>query len=446
MNISLIAPRFLSGSSFLQQPLDLLYSASLLEKAGHNTKVIDVRAKLITLIDLVKLIEDSDAIVVTTTPYDQVQNYFVDYRYAYSVTTINYIKSHLPKIPLLVCGSHGTVRPDLILKDMNFDILIKGEYEYALLDVIDALGGKKELKEVPNIIIKRKDEVIKTQENDLLLHPEMKDDLFPAYDKVDMNSYFGDHYINNVPLRRRRWAVVQASRGCPYSCSFCFNFWGKRVRFRSPESIVEEMELLEKKYGIEEIFFIDFTFTLNKKWVSEICENILKKGLKIKWTVETRCDLIDKEIVTLMARANCRSIWLGIESFDDNILQLNNKGYKSSIVIPAIITIKDAGIEPHAFIMIGMPGETVETLNNTISEIYKLKIPYTKSIITCTPRFGTDYYETAKKQYPLLGDSWYDLNMVRGQVGNEMKPHIIQKAISIMKNRNFTNEISCPQV
>lgn len=446
MKIALLVPEFLSGMSFLQQPLDFLYIAKLLEQNGHDVKIVDARITHLSLDGIVRSIAECDLVMLSTTPYDQAQNYFVDYRYAYSVTTANYIKKNLPKMKLVVCGAHSTVRPDLVLKEMAVDILIRGEAISTFSLLIDALDQKISLDTVPNLIYKQKDAFIETKQDMLLWHPDIQDDLFPAYEKVEMGAYFGVHYINNIPLRRKNRAVIQASRGCSYSCSFCHNFFGRMVRKRSPESVVAEMEICEKYYGVQEIFFLDLTFTLDRSWVLAICEQLSKRHLHLELTVQTRADHLDSELLADMAKVGFKNIWLGVESFDQNVLTLANKQYKLDGLFTVIDLIRKVNINPHAFFMLGMPGETIQSLNSTLKAIYNFKIPYTRSIMTCTPRYGTAYYELAKKQYPHIEKHWFYLDSVKGLVANEMTPSILQEAKNILKNRNFIYENSCPQI
>lgn len=446
MKIALLVPDFLSGTSFLQQPLDFLYSANLLEKAGHNVKVIDCRTRHLSFNNMVKQLEDRDLIFVTTTPCDQVQNYFLDYRYAYAVLTVNHIKNHIPKAIITVCGAHATVRPDLVLQEMNVDILIKGEMIQTAINLANALTNNTSLDEVPNIIYKGNDTYITTKIDCFLLHPIISDDLFPSYNKVNMASYFGVHYVNNVPLKRKNRAVVQGGRGCPFSCTFCHNFYGHNVNRRSPESVVEELGVCQKEFSVEEIFFLDEVFTLNRDWVLALCELIKKRNINLELTIQTRVDCIDDELLKVMFSAGVKNIWLGVESADNYVLNFSHKGIQIEATISAIQLIRASLIEPHAFFMLGMPGETVDSLNRTLKQIYDCKIPYTRSVMICTPRYGTDYYKLAVSQFPDLEEHWFNLNAVKGLVANEMTPQILQQAKGILKNRNFMYENNCPQI
>lgn len=446
MSVALLIPEFLSGMSFRQQPLGMLYAATYLDKYGISNDVIDMRAYHYQLNYLLKMLEKYDVIFVTTTPYDQVQTYYVDYRLTYSLYLINTIKRLMPKKTLVVCGSHGTVRPDLIMKQCMADIIIKGEYDCKIAKIAHHLLNHIEISNISNLCIRSRDNYFETEVNDNDRFENFKDDIFPAYNKIDMTRYFGDAYFQNIPYRKVSWGAIQASRGCSCSCTFCYKFWGQKIRKRCPESVVSEIQLLNSKYHIENLFFIDYTFTYYKEWVLEICEIILKKNIKINWTIETRIDKLDKEIVYSLSKAGCKNIWLGIESFDEKILNINKKNYSPEIIPEVITLLKNYNIDPHVFVMLGLPGETVESLNKMIQMIYVHKLPYTKSIITATPRYGTDYYDMAVVEYPEISEDWNKLNDIKGLVNNSVDESILMKAKSILANRDFINDSFCPQI
>jgi len=143
-----------------------------------------------------------------------------------------------------------------------------------------------------------------------------------------------------------------------------------------------------------------------------------------------------------MERANCNSIWLGIESFNDDILKINNKGHDTKTILNALNLVGKTSIQPKAFIMLGLPGERIDTINSTLQKLNELNLPYTKSIITATPRYDTEYYKMAIHQFPFLEESWHNLNLVKGLVSNEVNHDILQEAIYIMKERNFSRSIT----
>lgn len=446
MRVAMVVPDFLSGTSFLQQPIDFLYAATILERDGFDVSVIDCRVSHISHEQLTKQLTSFDLIVITTTPCDQVQNYFLDYRYAYAMNTINHVKCLLPEIPLVVCGAHVSVRPDLVLREVNADIYLMGEIILAVAWIAKAIRNKSSLSCVPNIIWKKGSEIITNPINEELYHPNLDSTVLPDYSKIPMASYFGVKYISNIPLRRLKRAVVQSGRGCPYNCEFCHNFYGKKINRRSPEVVAEELYICQHQYGIEEIFFLDEVFTLDLKWLAALVELVKHKGVNLEYTIQTRADLINKESLLLMRDLGVRNIWLGVESANDEILTLSHKGINVGIINSAIEEIKDFNIVPNAFFMLGMPGETVQTINSTIRELYQSKLSYTRSLMICTPRYNTPLYKIAEKQYPFVSEHWFNLNAVKGLVANEMTPYILQKAKSILKDREFLFRSTCPQI
>ena len=446
MKVSLVVPDFLSGTSFLQQPLDLLYASTMLTKNGFETEVIDCRVNHLSVSHLVSLLRDSDLAIITTTPCDQVQNYFLDYRYAYAVNTINYVKGNLPKLPVAVYGAHVSVRPDLVLKEIKCDYYIKGEVILTCVTLALAVANKCNFEDVPNIIRLKCGEVVENYYDAEYYHPLLPDDVLPDYSKVPMQSYFGVKYVNNIPIRRQKRAVIQSGRGCPYNCTFCHNYYGKKIIRRSAEVVATELSICQKLYGIEEIFVLDEVFTLDKQWLYKLSNEIEKRGVNLELTVQTRVDCIDDEILDILCKIGVKNIWLGVESANDKILSASKKGIEMAMINAAIEKIRKTDIIPNAFFMLGMPGETIDTLNSTIEEIYKSRIPYTRSVMICTPRYDTPLYDMAKQQYPFVEDHWFNLNAVKGLVCNEMTPAILQRAKIILKNREFLYLDKCPKI
>lgn len=434
MKYLFLIPEYLTGMSFLQQPICFLNSAAILEKKGIHVDILDNRAKHYSTSILLKKVEEYNVIVITTTPYDQVQNYFVDYRYSVTKQTINLIKSTYTDKLIIVCGAHGTARPNLIKKDIEFDILIRGEYDYAIPKIIERIELNKGLTSIKNLIIKENNKYIETEYDIEASREEFDNTILPAYHKINMNDYFGNAHYKNINIKKKHWCIIQASKGCSFTCAYCHKFFGSKVRFRSVESVISELKLLEKKYNIEEVFFIDSTFTINREFVKKLCNSIICNNINIKWSCETRIDCVDEELIDLMSKANCKAIWFGIESFDDEVLKINKKDICETEIINTLNLInKKEGIETKVFIMLGMMGETRKSINKTLQRMKENKLPSTKSTITCTPRYDTLYYEFAKKQYDFLEDSFYNLNLVNGQVNNQINEYDLYEAINSMK-------------
>jgi anaerobic magnesium-protoporphyrin IX monomethyl ester cyclase len=426
----------------------MLYAAARLRRDGLSVQLVDNRVEKLSLPALARSVALSRIVVVTTTPYDQVQNYFLDYRCSYAIVTIQHLKKAAPLRPIIVCGSHGTVRPDLVLRETGADVVVRGEYDTILSDVVRGLGNGRDGRTVANLVFPEDNNVCGAsppQPASVLTAGDLSH-IMPAYDLVDLQQYFGDAYLDNQPQRLWGWGAVLASRGCRYSCDFCYNFWGNNVRLRDAESVADEVELLQTNHGVRRLFFIDFTFTQNWDWVLQLCREMRRRNLAVRWTAQTRCDLLSRDLLSEMAASGCERLWLGIESFSDSIVTCSRKYSSADFALEAVNLCKKARIEPHAFLMIGLPGETVDTLNLLFSRLQQLRIPYTRSIMVATPRFGTRYYDLAKAQYPDIGNDFLSLHAVRGLVANELRPVHIQQAVDIMRSRNFIYGAEPPRI
>lgn len=437
MNISIVIPEQLSGRSFLQPPWGMLLLKTIIEAEGYQVTLIDNRVYNYPLNRLAKKCQKTDIIIIPTTLYDCMQHYWLDFRLHIALCTIDALKKNHPSAKVIVCGSHGTVRPDLLMRDTLADIIVKGEYENTIPLLIKAINNHRPLYSVPNICFRSNNKIIETEYNEILFHPSFGEICYPNYTDLNFKFYYHDLYRNNIHIKGRRWGVLIASKGCPYHCSFCYNFFSSNVRKRKPESIVQEMEVLEKDFLLDGVYFLDSTFSIDKKWVFDICKIIKNKKLKIKWGFESRCDLLPKDLLLEVKSANCRRILIGIESFSDVILEKIRKDITSKEIINCLSNIKDVDLETLAFINIGLPGETVETLQTTLDNIHSQKLFYTKSIITAQPKFRTEYYNIAKKQFPNIGNNWSDLMALTGIVDNEMTPSILEKTTNLLKSRDF---------
>ncbi|MBT9138836.1 MAG: 2-hydroxyethylphosphonate methyltransferase [Syntrophomonadaceae bacterium] len=189
------------------------------------------------------------------------------------------------------------------------------------------------------------------------------------------------------------FAAIITSRGCPYRCAYCSKpIFGSKFRAQSPERVVEEVAYYQNKFGIKEIAFYDDVFTLNKKRAYAIADGIIKKGLKIHWTCETRVNLVDKELLHHMKQAGCYAIAYGIESASQEILDAIHKDITLEQVEEAIRITQEVGLQIVGYFMIGSPGESPETIRKTIQFAKKLKVDFAQFAIT-TPFPGTELYK-----------------------------------------------------
>lgn len=416
-----LIPEFLNGTTFVQPPLALMNCATYLKNNfSIDVDILDNRIYNYSLKDLLNIIRDyKKGIVICSSTVDQVHNYFVDYRYVVFTKYVKAVKNKFNNIPIIVCGGHGTVRSDIVFKDCNPDYILKGEFDIQLANIVRNMDKSIPIENLPNIIYKKKKKIIKTREDLNEQHPVEWCKYIPNYDLIHLDCYFGYRYHDNMPVRKLHWSVVQASRGCPFNCAFCYNFFAKCVRFRKIESVVAELKEIQKR-GITEIFFLDQNFILDKNYAQDLCKAMIKTNIQIKWQCQICVNSIDYDTLVVMKKAGCQLIWLGIESFDENVRKINNKNYSNDQLLKAIDAIKKAGINYNGFFMLGMMGDTNESMAKTVELIKKHKINLTKSILICTPRFDTQMYKETVKQLGKEIDSFLKLDSYKGSINNSV--------------------------
>lgn len=417
----LLIPEFLNGTTFVQPPLALMNCATYLKNDFDiDVDILDNRIYNYSLKELLNVIRDyKKGIVICSSTVDQVHNYFVDYRYVIFAKYVKTVKNMFNDRPIIVCGGQGTVRPDIVFKDCNPDYILKGEFDIQLANIIRNIEQDIPIENLPNIIYKKNQKIIKTREDLNEQHPTSWCKYIPNYDLVHLDCYFGYSYHNNMPVRKLHWSVVQASRGCPFNCAFCYNFFAKCVRFREIESVVDELKEIQKR-GITEIFFLDQNFILDKNYAKDLCNAMIDADIKIKWQCQICVNSIDYATLVVMKKAGCQLIWLGIESFDENVRKINNKNYSNEQLLKAVDTIEKSGINYNGFFMLGMMGDTKESMAKTVELIKKHKINLTKSILICTPRFDTQMYKETVKQLGMEIDSFLKLDSYKGSINNSV--------------------------
>ena len=225
---------------------------------------------------------------------------------------------------------------------------------------------------------------------------------FPARHLVNMNRLSQNHF-KNFGLKMKGFGDIKStnlisSRGCPYSCTFCFkDMWGTKWRARSAKNIIEEMDSLYNQYGINGFVFNDDTFVMDKKRVFELCELIKDKGLDVVWYCNGRANLMQEDMLKAMYDAGCRGIAYGIESGNQQILDSMKKSITLDQVRNAVRWTKEAGIHVSGYFMIGMLDETKETIRETIAFAKELELDFYGFSIT-TPLLGTELYNTAEER------------------------------------------------
>jgi len=385
MKIALIFPaythkKFSENLSFVDEefgvypPLSLVYIAAILEEQGHNIMLIDSNvlrlSKKETLKRIKKFKPEIMAFMLTTYMFNQTLNW------------IKYLKKN-NDIPVICGGINLLYYPRETLTHKEIDFGIIGSARKSLPKLVNAIKNKKEYTHIKGICYR--------EGNKIKINPptSFKDDLndlpFPARHLLPNDKYY--QFIS----KRKNFTIMVTAKGCPYSCTFCPE--GRIPYFqRSVESTLKEVEECYKKYGIRVIDFFTDTFTLNRRWVINFCRGLKNHKLKIDWSCRSRIDTVDEKLLSEMADAGCKRIYYGIESYDKNILKKLNKEINPQRVREIIKITKKYGIDAFGFFMVGNPGETKQSLKNTINFAKSLNLDFIQ-VMRIVPKPGTSLNE-----------------------------------------------------
>ena len=303
-----------------------------------------------------------------------------------------------PECTVTMGGYHATFMPEQVLENDFVDVVVRNEGEYATLELVDAIENEKPLRNIDGINYRDGDRIVETPKRrpieDLDALP------FPARHLLPMSEYmlFG---------RKQVLATMICSRGCPMGCSFCASsaMHGRKVRFRSPENAADEMERVVDEYKVRMVGFMDDTFTLFPKWVDRFCKGIISRGIYVVWGCTARVDRFNKELLSQMWKAGCRTLLFGVESGNQNILDNVQKGTKVGQAKRAFKTARDIGMHTIASMTLGMPGENKTTIDETIGFAKRVNPDYALFSLA-TPYPGTKFYELASKMGLIRIKDW----------------------------------------
>jgi len=289
------APRWARRYKRAWPPLDLLTSAALLREKGHAVALIDCRAHPVPLEDMRREAAAADLVVLHSSPLDRWQ--CPDLNWA----GIKSLAEALPADKLILSGAHGTMRPEFVLQETGARAVIRGEPEAILSALVEAGGNRMGI------------EGLSYASDERLVHepdaPPLDLDLLPlpAYDLIDL-----DHY--GYELLGGRLALLEASRGCPFSCTFCLKvMYGSGIRRKSADRVMDEVGAVISR-GARSLYFMDLEFTLDREFVTNLCHRLIDLNTDLKWCCQTRADTVDIELVRLMKQAGCGLIHLGVET------------------------------------------------------------------------------------------------------------------------------------
>jgi len=390
LRVVLVDP--LREASYVCPSLGLMYIAAILEEKHMTVEIVELRFLKRGWADLKKIISEKSPDIVGATTYT--------YTFPEAVRVMKIAKTVDPGTLTVLGGPHVTFTINETLMMYPYvDVVVRGEGEYTMLELLKAYDKNIELKKVRGIAFKKDKKIVKTPSRPLISNLDAIP--FPARHLVSMNRY---RKIENS-------TTMISSRGCPFKCVFCASkaMWSSKIRMRTAKNVVDEMEEIVRKYRFKIVNLADDVFTYDQKRTTEICEEIRSRKLDFEWECSTRIGLLSRGLLKKMKTAGCRAIFLGIESGSQEVLELIGKGTRLEQARRVATWARELGIEARLSFMLGCPNENQETSQKTLNfakELGRLSggtISF--SMLKAYP--GTELFKHPKKyRITLIDEEW----------------------------------------
>jgi radical SAM superfamily enzyme YgiQ (UPF0313 family) len=404
-------------------PLGLAYMAAVLDQNGYEVKIIDCPVNEISHDQLkAELQSFQPGLIGTGSMTPTIES-------AFKVAQV--AKEACPTSTVVMGGPHATFcDKEVLALDKNVDLIVRGEGEETLLELAKQPQTGMKLGDIKGLTIRHGDEIIRTANRPFI--QDLDAVPLPGYKFLNLEKYF---------VAKRKLLPVITSRGCPYACSFCVasQMFGQKFRARSPENVLMELEWLQNEYGAEGIAFQDDTFTFDRKRAMEICNGMIERKLKLHWGCATRADVVNKETLDVMAKAHCDETMFGVEAGCASMRAILKKGVTNEQIENAIKWAKEAGMFVTVSVIMGYPGETRETLKETLDFAAKLK-PDDVWLCHATPYPGTHLREIVLEKGWAMSQDWKTYNTMNPIFED---PALPAKEIAEMRRR-FYNKFYSP--
>ena len=389
MKILLIRPN--SEVPSAAPPMGLLYLGAYLQEYGnHEVEIYDARNLGANFKQVGQAIKKSNPDIIGITAFSMEQ------KDVHQLAKLS--KEIFRDRPVVIGGPYATSQPEDAMQDDNIDFAVIGEGERSCIKLLDVLTNGGTLEEINEIAFRKDGKVVRTNPVDYII--DLDEIPFPAWDLIDFESYFGSKgskrkTFNQHQMKERVWQII-TTRGCPYRCLYCHNLFGKKIRKRSVENVIEELRILKNKYNVEEIEIIDDIFNLDIERAKEILRRIIAEKFDLKFCFPNglRSDRFDEELLDLMKEAGVYRLVFAIESGSPRIQKLIKKHVKLDIAQRNIDLAAQRGFSIGGFFMLGFPTETEEEVMNTINFALASKM-VTATFFLVTPFPGTELHKLA---------------------------------------------------
>lgn len=370
--------------------MSLLYTTGVMDRAGHEVRFVDAQADNLSIEKVVERAKEfSPGIVVGVLNLPSLNG---------DLETLRRVRAEVPGVRTVAIGTVTIPLFDLVAASGAVDAVVRGDAEVVLPVIAELLVGgtdKAGFERKGGLLANR----AIARVDDLNTLPPL------PYHLVPIEKYWYHGFGKHV-----RYAAIFASRGCSYNCYYCpypMGF-GSRIVQRDPIQVVDEIEELYRKHNVRAILFRDQVFTMDWEKTTRLCDEIIKRGLKIEWVVETRLDRVNEDILRKMKAAGCVRVHFGLESGDPKLFsRVGKDGAEGQMekLIQNFLMAERVGIHPHMFILIGLLGESWDSINRTIETIRRIK-PLTLQVSVVTPYPGTTLYNEAKAKGLIETGDW----------------------------------------
>jgi Fe-S oxidoreductase len=418
-----------NGLGLRVPPLNLMYLAAALEKGSMSVKILDDDLYQVGSEKMANLASKIDPLVVGVTATTATIKNALKY--------VKTIKKLLPNTLTVIGGPHPTFTPEGTLKEEEaLDVVVVGEGEETLTEVAEEYkrNDLKNFEDIKGIVYRDNGRINATPPRPLIKN---LDDLpFPARHLIPFKEY---------KTSQSQAGGMITSRGCVFNCNYCSSslIMGKKFRGRSPENVVDELEELVYKYGVRDIAFLDDIFMLNKRRAMAVADEIQNRGLDVSFVTSSRVDTVNRELLESLKKAGMGTLYCGVESGSQRVLDLMGKGITLKQAEDAIKAAKEVDINVLGSFILGYPGETSHEMDQTIDFSIKLDPDYSQfSILTPFP--GTPIYYELKQKGLLDTEDWSKYTVLDSVVNYE-KLGLTKKLVERKLNKAYLKFYTRPK-